>query len=68
MNKLNVFVLIFVFVVDYVNTLDLTVFYEYLDGNVSSSTECETQKRLFLNGLENNAEWALKSKKCELLL
>lgn len=62
MNKFKIFFWVLTLTVNYTNALDLTTFYTYLTANESNNYECEIQKQLFLNDLDEKTEWALKSK------
>lgn len=42
--------------------LEADVFYRFLKNTKSNDSECETQKQIFLDGLSEREEWALKSK------
>lgn len=62
MFKITLFVLLLSCVLECAYCLDLEIFHRYLNDTLKSNAECQIQKDIFLQSLENETEWALKSK------
>lgn len=55
------FVLIFLIFITDINCLDGSLLSKYFTWDYKSDPQCQLQKEVFRNSLENKSEWAIRS-------